>query len=234
MDMDQADISPLYARHSCRAFLKQMPPIEDIHRILRAARRAPSGANLQPGHFHVLANAPLHRFCNDLATHTENEPEPPEYTYFPHPMPPDYKARQRAAGYALYQALGIDRRDLAGRRDQFARNYRFFDAPIGIVVTLPRSMGAGCFMDLGMSIMALMIEAQAMGYGTCGIGALANYGRAVHGILDLPPDEIVVCGIALGRPDPSAPVNGFRTDRAELDEYTRFYGFAMDGGNDKS
>ena len=56
-----------------------------------------------------------------------------EYSYFPQPMPPELKARQRAAGYALYAALGIGRRDLDGRQAQFDQNYRFFGAPVGVV-----------------------------------------------------------------------------------------------------
>ncbi|WP_330848824.1 nitroreductase family protein [Mangrovicoccus ximenensis] len=140
-------------------------------------------------------------------------------------MPAPLKQRQRDAGYALYQALGIERRDIAGRRGQFLRNYRFFDAPAGIVVTIDREMGAGCFMDLGMSLMALMLCAQDMGYGSCGIGALANYGRSVQRALELGDGEMVVCGIALGRPDPAAPVNRFRTARAPLEEYATFRGF---------
>ena len=55
--------------------------------------------------------------------------------------------------------------------------------------------------------------------------ALANYGPVAHAHLDLPEDEMVVCGLALGRPDHADPVNGLRTERAPLDAYTRFYGF---------
>ena len=113
-------------------------------------------------------------------------------------MSPALKNRQRAAGFALYDALGIARRDVAARRANFDRNYRFFDAPVGIVVTIDRDMGKGCFMDLGLSLMALFLAAEAEGLGSSGIGALANYASVVHGHLGLPADEMVVCGVALG------------------------------------
>lgn len=224
MSADLFDL--LEARHSVRAFLPDAVPRADLERILSAARRAPSGANLQPGSFHALTGGPLADLKAALAREIDAATPPQcDYSYFPEPMPAALKSRQRAAGYALYAALGIARRDVAGRRAQFRRNYRFFDAPVGIVVTIDRRMGAGCFMDLGMAMMSLMLAAQAMGYGSTGIGALANYGGAVRESMGLSGEEIVVCGIALGRPDPTAPVNQFRTERAALADFTSFRGF---------
>lgn len=213
-------------RRSTRAFLATPVPRETVARLITAARAAPSGANLQPGRFHALSGAPLAALCDALAEGiAAGRPQVAEYSYFPDPMPAHLKARQRAAGYALYAALGIERRDLAGRRRQFERNYRFFDAPVGIVVTIDRDMGKGCFMDLGMAIQAFFAAAHAGGLGTCGIGALAHYGDLVHETLALPEDELVVCGIALGHADPDHPANTVRTARADLDEFATFTGF---------
>jgi len=216
----------LARRRSVRAFTEAPVPRETVAAILRAARQAPSGANLQPGRFHVLTGAPLVGLVGQLQQAlADGVPHDTDYSYFPQPMAPYLKARQRAAGYALYQALGIERRDTEGRRAQFDRNYAFFGAPVGIVVTIDRDMGAGCFMDLGMALMALLLAAEDRGLGATGIGALANYGRLVHRHLALPEDELVVCGIALGVADEAAPVNGFRTARAPLDDYASFAGF---------
>lgn len=213
-------------RHSVRAFTDQPVSRAQMEQICTIARRAPSGANLQPGRFHVLTGAALSDLsARLLAAIDAGAPIETQYSYFPHPMPAPLKARQRAAGYALYQALGIERRDVQGRRDQFARNYEFFGAPVGIVVTIDQAMGKGCFMDLGMSIMSLLLAAQSLGLGATGIGALANYGSVVHGALELPKDELVVCGVAVGHPDRTAPVNQFRTQRAELPEFSSFRGF---------
>ncbi|WP_353476305.1 nitroreductase (plasmid) [Salipiger sp. H15] len=217
----------LHARRSARAFLPDPVPRADLERILRAARSAPSGANLQPGRFHALAGAPLAGLSAALvAAVEEGRPQVDEYSYFPSPMPPELKAKQRAAGYALYAALGIERRDLDGRRAQFTRNYGFFAAPVGIVVTIRPDMGKGCFMDLGMALMALMVAAQGMGYATCGIGALANHADVAHAHLGLGADEMVVCGMALGRADPSAPENAVETARDALEDFATLRGFS--------
>ena len=225
--MTQASaLEVLARRRSIRAFLPDAVPAADVAAILTDARRAPSGANLQPGSFVALTGAPLAALTQALAEGiAAGRPTVSEYGWFPDPMPAILKDRQRAAGYALYRALGIDRRDLHGRRAQFARNYAFFDAPVGIVVTIDRAMGQGGWMDLGMALMALFVSAEARGYATTGIGALAKYADLVQATLDLPEDQLVVCGIALGRPDPDAPANAVRTDRAALDDFAQLRGF---------
>ncbi|WP_234990500.1 nitroreductase [Aquimixticola soesokkakensis] len=213
-------------RHSVRGFLRDPVPRADVVAILETARSAPSGANLQPGKFHALTGAPLAQLCACLTeAAAQNRAPVSQYSYFPDPMPGVLKARQRAAGFGLYQTLGIERRDLAGRRAQFAANYRFFDAPVGVVVTIDPAMGKGCFMDLGLALMALMMAAQARGFATCGIGALANYADLAHAHLALPEDEMVVCGLALGRADPQAAVNTLRTERAPLEAFATLSGF---------
>ena len=216
----------LVARRSVRAFRPDPVPRATVARLIALARTAPSGANLQPGRFHALAGPALAGLVATLSEAVAaGRPPVAEYSYFPDPMPAHLKDLQRAAGFALYAALGIDRRDTAGRRAQFARNYRFFDAPVGIVVTIERTMGKGCFMDLGMAIGTFLIAAEAHGLGACGIGALANHGDLVHRHLRLPEDELVVCGIALGQADPDHPANRARTARRPLDEIATFQGF---------
>lgn len=225
--MKRTELQRLLARRrSIRAFTRDPPGREDVETILRLARTAPSGANLQPGRFHVLAGKPLESLVDALQSAVAaGEPQSKEYSYFPDPMPKPLRARQVAAGYALYHALGIERRDIEARRQQFERNYAFFGAPVGIVITIHRNMGKGCFMDLGMSVMTLLLAADDLGYGTTGIGALAHYGPVVHRHLDLPEDELVVCGIALGMPDWNADANQVRTAREDLSVFAKFYGF---------
>jgi nitroreductase len=217
----------LKTRRSVRKFLATSIPKADVAKILETARLAPSGANLQPGKFHVISGGVLEALKSRLTEASANgRPTVAQYSYFPEPMPADLKAKQRAAGYALYAALGIKRRDIHGRKAQFDQNYRFFDAPVGIVVTIHKNMGKGCFMDMGMTLMALFLTAENMGYATSGIGALGNYGDLVHATLDLPDDELVVCGMALGVADETAPVNGFKTDRDALEVFADFKGFS--------
>lgn len=226
--MNRGSISNILAeRRSIRGFLDEPVPRDVVEDILTSARNAPSGANLQPGTFHALTGEALDELVAALMEAIAAErPRISAYSYFPDPMPAELKARQRETGYGLYSALGIDKRDLDGRKRQFELNYRFFGAPVGIVVTIDRAMGKGCFMDLGMAIQSLLLAAQAARYATCGIGALASHGDVVAETLDLPEHDIVVCGIALGRPDWSHRANSLRTTRLPLEDFATLRGFA--------
>lgn len=209
-----------------RGFLPEPVSRATVADLLSLARMAPSGANLQPGEFHVLTGTSLARLTGKLdEAMTAHQPVVSEYSYFPDPMPARLKLRQQAAALALYDALGIAKRDVKARREQFRRNYRFFDAPVGIVVSIQRDMGKGCFMDLGMALMAFFLAAENRGLGATGIGALANHADVVHETLELDPSAMVVCGIALGKPDPAQAVNDCRTDRESLENYAWFKGF---------
>jgi nitroreductase len=214
------------ARRSVRGFLPDAVPRAVVEDLLETARCAPSGANLQPGRFVALTGAPLTALIAALeAAIDAKRPMVAEYSWFPTPMPPDLKDRQRAAGYALYAALGIDKRDFAGRSAQFRRNYRFFDAPVGLVITLDRRFGEGGFFDLGMAVQTLQLAATDAGLATCGLGALANYADVVQAHLGLPETEMVICGMALGKEDPDHPANRTRTDRMALADYAELRGF---------
>lgn len=213
-------------RRSVRGFTAEPVPAATVRAILTDGRTSPSGANLQPGRFIALAGDDLAGLVRALQAAAEaGRPEVSEYSYFPEPMPAPLKRRQVEAGNALYRALGIERRDRAARRRQFALNFRFFDAPVGIVVSIDRAMGRGCYMDLGMSLSILLLAAEARGLATCGIGALATRGDVVHEALGLPRNELVVCGIALGFADPCHPANRVRTERLTLDRYADLRGF---------
>ena len=207
-------------RHSVRAFLPTPVPQPLLEELLDTARLAPSGANLQPGHFWLVQGRPRQALTDALCqAYRSGQPEQEDYAYFPRPMPMQLRKRQVAAAQALYGCLGVERGDAAARARHFEHNYRFFDAPVALVVTLQQDFGSGGFMDLGMALHGLMLAAHAQGLGACAIGALASYPAIVRSTLGLPAEHLVVCGMALGYADPTAPVNATRTQRAALHEY---------------
>jgi nitroreductase len=208
------------SRRSTRAFLDLPLPDGLVAELLTNARRAPSGANLQPGKFIAVEGDARARLSAALVNAWRGgQAEPEDYDYFPRPMPLHLKRRQLAAAQALYGALGVERHDRAGRDQQFARNFTFFDAPVALIVTIDRAFGAGGYMDLGMTLYGLMLAAQRTGLGCCAIGALASYPTLIRATLDLDDQSSIVCGVALGFADPDAPVNDTTTTRLPLDEY---------------
>lgn len=215
-----ATLGFLHSRRSIRGYLPRDVPDALLHPLLQAARAAPSGANLQPGRFIHVAGTRREQLSAALLDDVRGgAPQQEDYGYFPTPMPMHLRKRQVAAAQALYGALGVDRGDADGRARQFENNYRFFDAPVALVVTIDAHFGAGGYMDLGMSLHGLQLAASAMGLGSCAIGALASYPGTVRRVLELPDTQHVVCGMALGWPDPAAPVNRTTTHRAPMHEY---------------
>ena len=212
----------ILARRSIRAFLPTPVADETLHALLRLARRAPSGANLQPGEFIAVRGAARERLSARLTqAWRDNEPAREDYSYFPQPMPKLLRRRQVAAAQALYGAIGVAREDRAGRDDQFGRNFRFFDAPVALIVTIDRRLGTGCYMDLGMALHALMLAAQAHGLASCAIGAMASWPDLIRAELGMDEASAVVCGMAIGHADPDAPVNRTVTEREALSDYFR-------------
>ena len=221
-----ADFSRLaQERHSVRAYQNDAVPLATLEQLLTLARQAPSGANLQPGSFiavqgdvrRALSNA-LVQAWRDGASRAE------DYGYFPEPMPLRLRKRQIAAAQALYEALGVERGDRDGRDAQFERNFRFFDAPVALLVCIEHDFGSGGYLDLGMALYGLMLAAQSLGLASCAIGALASYADLIRQQLQLPDSTHIVCGLALGYADTNAPVNATRTVRAALGDYFRVMG----------
>lgn len=209
-------------RRSVRAYLPTPVPEALLRHILIQARRAPSGANLQPGAFLSVQGDARQRLSAALIDAWRNgAQEVEDYTYFPQPLPMALRRRQVAAAQALYGALDIGREDRSGRDGQFERNFRFFDAPVALVVTIPRDFGSGGYMDLGMTLYGLMLAAQALGLATCAIGAISSYPNLVRRSLQLDDPCAIVCGLALGYADTAAPVNQASTTRCALDDYFR-------------
>ena len=212
-------------RRSVRAYLPTLVPDDVLHAVLVQARLAPSGANLQPGSLVQVRGVVREALTADLLdAFQQGREEAEDYSYFPQPMPHTLRRRQVAAAQALYGALGVARDDRAGRDAQFERNFRFFDAPVALIVTMPHDMGSGCYMDLGMTLYGLMLAAQDQGLATCAIGAMASYPNLIRGHLGLEASSHIVCGMALGYADPDAPVNQTQTTRCDLDEYFKVVG----------
>ncbi|MEJ8810729.1 nitroreductase [Variovorax ureilyticus] len=209
-------------RTSTRRFTDSPVPDEWIAQMLQEARRAPSGANLQPGEFIRIDGAARRKLSDRLVEmYRSGAPQNEDYSYFPIPMPMTLRRRQVAAAQALYGALGAARDDQEARREQFERNFRFFDAPVALVITIDARMGSGCYMDLGMCLYGFMLAAAARGLGSCAIGALASYPGVVREVLGLDAGQSIVCGLSIGYADPSAPENMVRTVRRDVSDYLR-------------
>jgi nitroreductase len=214
-------------RMSCRAFESTPVPAATVRSILDAARRSPSGGNLQPWHVYALTGEPLAEL---LAIVRQKLPVVPrgegsEYDIYPPELWEPYRSRRYKCGEDLYATIGVTRDDKLGRLRHFARNYQFFGAPVGLFFCIDRRLGPPQWSDLGMYMQSVMLLARAHGLHTCPQEAWSVWFRSVGEFLGLPPELMLFSGMALGYRDESAPINRLRTDRAPFEEVATLRGF---------
>ena len=213
-------------RHSVRAFLPKSVDREDLEAILSVAARAPSGTNTQPWQVYVLTGATKDALSDDIVA-TFNDPDAlaqhhEEYDYYPSTWVDPYLARRRKVGFDLYGLLGLGRDNQAGMKAQHARNYRFFDAPVGLIFTMDRVMGQGSLLDYGMFMQNVMLAARARGLDTCPQAAFNQFHRIISQRLNLPASQKVVCAMALGYADMDKIENRLETERVPVSEFAHF------------
>jgi len=213
-------------RRSVRGFLPTTISSEVILEILDVAARAPSGTNTQPWQAIVVTGAKKEDLSRELVE-TALDPardadHSQEYSYYPDRWIPPYIDRRRKVGYDLYGLLGIEKGDKEAMERQFARNYTFFGAPVGLFFTIDRVMGQGSWLDYGMFLQNVMIAAKARGLDTCPQAAFCKYHRIIARHLEITPERMLVCGMALGYEDTSLVENSLRTERESAANFTRF------------
>lgn len=214
------------SRRSVRAFLDTPVDAAIIRAILEVSSRAPSGTNTQPWKVYVLTGAAKQSLSDEIvatfmdaqkaAAHQE------EYDYYPKEWIEPFIGRRRKVGFDLYGLLGLKKDDKAGMTRQHARNYQFFDAPVGLIFTIDRIMGKGSWLDYGMFMENVMISAVGHGLATCPQAAFNQFHKIIERQLNLPTNETVVCGMALGYEDKTAIENTLKTSRASADEFVKF------------
>ena len=209
-----------------RAFLPTPVSRELVEDILRVAARAPSGTNTQPWQVHVLMGAARQRLSDRLCAVYENPAElaeqQEEYDYYPKEWASPYLDRRRKVGWDLYALLGIAKADKAAMHRQHGRNYRFFDAPVGLIFSIDRVMQQGSWLDYGMFLQSIMVAARARGLQTCPQAAFTRFHRLIAEELAFRHEQMLVCGMALGYADPAAVENSLVTERADVAEFARF------------
>jgi len=217
-------IEALNQRKSTRAFLKQDVDKAVIEEILDAARHAPSGANTQPWQVAVVTGDKKRKLEQRLeAAFSDGIEAKMDYLYYPTEWSEPYKSRRVACGLELYRALHINREDKQRRRDQWAANYRAFDAPVVLFFFMDAGLQTGSFMDYGMFLQSLMLAAVDKGLATCPQAALAEYPLLVKQELRYPENSILICGMALGYENHDAAINHYRMQRDEVSAFARFF-----------
>ena len=211
-DLDET----IRARHSTRMFLPEPVPRALVEEAVDLAMRAPSNSNVQPWQVIFASGSARDRLVAALMAEARVEqPRVP-------PLPPGFAHLRRELGAVVYGAMGISRDDTEARRAAVLRNWEFFRAPLGGVVYMHRELGLVDSMGVGMFLQTLLLGLTARGLGTCVQVSIAGYPDTVHAQLGISPDYTILCGLAVGYPDPSFPGNDVRTSRDDVDRHVIF------------
>jgi len=211
-------------RRSVRSFLSNAVDEETIRHILNLAGRAPSGTNMQPWRTYALSGQSLTGLCETVCTAFDENPTgyESEMRYYPEQWFEPYISRRKKVGIDMYGLLEIKKGDKQRMQAQHRRNFMFFDAPVGFIFTIDRQLATGSWLDYGMFLQNIMLTARSFGLHTCAQAAWADFHPPIREYLSLSDDEIVVCGMAIGRANPDAPENRLQTERTAVSENTRF------------
>lgn len=213
----------LRSRHSCRSFLPDELPEGLIAQLFDLAQLTPSWCNVQPWEIFLTNGEATRKFGKVLTQHAQTAPPAPDIE-----MPAGYDGiygdRRRESGYALYQALGIERTDYEARRRQADKNFIFFGAPHTAVIATPVALGPYAAIDCGAYVSTLLMAAQELGIGAVAQAAIAVHSDAVRKHLEIPGHLHIVCAVSFGFEDKDDVANSFRTTRASLDEVVHAVG----------
>ena len=217
----------ILTRKSVRAFLPTPVERSTVEELLALASRSASGSNIQPWRVRVVAGEARDRLVKaifDAAARDGLDAYKREWNYYPVRWREPFLGRRRKIGWDMYGLLGVPKGDFEGTQRARLRNFEFFGAPVGMIFTLDENLEIGSWLDLGIYLGAVMIAARGRGLHTCPQAAFADFHEIIRPVLNIPDNEIIICGMALGHIDPDAPVNALTTERAPISDFMTFEG----------
>ena len=213
LDLDQA----IRERHSTRMFLpNQAVPRQLVDEALALAQCAPSNSNIQPWHIVFAYGAARDRLVTALLDEAKRRP--------PHipPLPESFQHYRRELGAQVYGAMGIAIEDTAKHAAAVLRNWEFFRAPLAGIVCMHRDLGLPDALSVGMYLQTLLLALTERGLGTCVEVSVAGYTEIVRAQLAIPAELSILCGLAIGYPDPAFAANKLHVAREAIDKNVVF------------
>jgi nitroreductase len=225
-DTDRATVVDqiMVERRAKRGFLGTPVPTETIHDILNAARFAPSSSNTQPWRCYVLTGDGRDRITSKAVEIFRAGPEKlaPEYPFFPQALHDPFIARFNLFRGQLGDAVGVPRSDKYGRLKDVERQFRFFNAPVGIIFTMDRKLEWASFICYGCFLQSLMLAAKARGLDTCAQQIWSLQHEMLREELGFPETDMVIAGMSLGLADNSLPENNMVNHKLAIEDFVEF------------
>ncbi|MFJ3486800.1 nitroreductase [Pseudomonas sp. NPDC090202] len=211
-------------RTSKRSFTDTPVSIETVREIISVARHAPSASNSQPWRCFILTGQALKRITDGAVAAYQNNPLElaPEYPFFPNEVHEPYARRTTSFREQLGEAQSCNRADKEKRRLNIEHQFRFFDAPVGLIFTMDRRLEWSSFICYGCFLQNIMLAAKGRGLDTCPQQIWSLQHAFLRQALKLGEEDMVVAGMSLGWADNAREVNRMTVPRMPLDEFVTF------------
>jgi len=118
--------------------------------------------------------------------------------------------------------MGIAIEDTARHAAAVLRNWEFFRAPLAGIVCMHRDLGLPDALSVGMYLQTLLLALTERGLGTCVEVSVAGYPEIVRTQLAIPAELSILCGLAIGYPDPDFAANKLHVAREPIDKNVVF------------
>jgi len=221
-------LDAIIKRKSIRGYKPDPVPKAIIRKILEIACRAPSTMNSQPWEFVVLAGKALREICEEISKKLNaGEVPQPEHHVVGWTNDSIYRVRQVDLAKHIFQVMNIPREDTVKRAAWKERGFRYFEAPVAIVIFVDKTLSeAGPLLDLGAVMQNICLAALHFGLGTCIHDQGVMYSDVVKRYACIPESKRIIIAISIGYPDKENIVNSITSTRLPIDDLTSWIGFA--------
>jgi nitroreductase len=220
-------IEAINTRKSIRGFKSDSVSKDVLTRILESACKAPSAMNTQPSEFIVVTGDVLNRLRVAIVDKlNKKEPMHPEHEVVSWSNDSIYRNRQIELAKKIFELMDISREYKKKRAAWLERGFRFFDAPVAIILLTDKSLSdIGPLLDLGAAMQNICLSALHFGLGSCIEDQGVLYPEVLREILQIPENKKIIISIAIGYPDWDFPANALASGRESLGNNTRWMGF---------
>ncbi|MFH0825259.1 MAG: nitroreductase [Pseudomonadota bacterium] len=206
-------------RRSARAFTDEVVGRDTLTKILHTASQAPSAINMQPWEIHVATGEERKRLSRRLwKSYRERQVTCGPGSKAPIPE----KFVQRARECAEQMTPLIEESGSEFKRFINEGSLDFYGAPAVVLIFLDDSFAADAMIDVGTFTAYLVLAAAAEGLGTCPIGLVKAYGDEIKDHLNIAESKVLALSVAIGKTDPGAPINRFRSARVPVADFVRW------------
>ena len=223
-------IEAIRIRRSIRVFRPDPVPRKVLQELLDVGRWAPSGGNVQPWYFEVLAGEMLAKATARLVEkattwngkdYVDTRPDLPRTGPYSDRLSPRRQQLKELQDPIRYPpgTKDLEAKQLEHREHML----RFFDAP-AVVIICADDRGPNSIVSIGAVAQTICLAALTYGLGTCIMGIPVLWPDIFRELLNIPRDRAIVTSIAIGYPDLSAPINRFQRPREPLDNLAGWHG----------